>query len=802
MFLLSNEVTAALTTKAHKPTENEIADALWDRFAQEADLNVINGREWSKADAQVKAKDRVRELSNGSFSFVSRSDRTKLMPGRKDVPRPTLLEAQKAQAELDKILSDFFGELSKGLIPRSTVRITMGVGKTAGAIEKLKAYLKGRIGQLVEIYVPQHHLGKDWKDKLIASSKGNLGVNAKVVRVLPRTGGKLDSATNTHVHPVLCQRADYVRDLERNGHAIYSNACLSQSANARCIYFDQCEYLDQFRPADGSADNIVRIYTHTTLFQNRNEFERQKAPNLVIIDESFVASAVSDMPAIKTNDIIAHVRTATNPQLGFDLVEGLRAHHGELSYLRDKGFDGSDFSAVYLEALNPKQPFSAQSMSSVGTKSAKLYKALSRLRDLAVQELNDEGKSAFEQLSFDGKNDQVDGKSDQVVLCEHREIRVNGSTPVLYLDATADPLITEAYLPGLRHHVVDVRQLAEVSQVTDRTGSNNSWNERIPAEKANLASSTYDPSHNDIASLIQVLNSWVEAGEKPLLVAHKALADYIKAHPKRAEGVSVAHFMSLRGSNDYEDCSVIFVTGRNQPPFEEIERQARSVFGNSGHALVKDDLSDLPKSQVEYWLSDRSPHPPAAMTLPSFSDPRIDAVLKQIREAETLQVIARLRLVWATYQKRVFLLSNLPVEMPVDHLIQFEDLIPDKLELELMKTGDLPLAALGLRKMRPDFGYSEDAAKKQIARSKASDPKSLLKQLPTLLRTSVQIATFKAGDKRKTTHNHLFLPKGYTGDPLAATYKLWTEGEVLAHLEKGWVKGAVIDLRLGFLYGP
>jgi hypothetical protein len=176
--------------------------------------------------------------------------------------------------------------------------------------------------------------------------------------------------------------------------------------------------------------------------------------------------------------------------------------------------------------------------------------------------------------------------------------------------------------------------------------------------------------------------------------------------------------------------------------------------------------------------------------------------LKQIREAETLQVIARLRLVWATYQKRVFLLSNLPVEMPVDHLIQFEDLIPDKLEFELMKTGDLPLTALGLRTMRPDFGYSEDAAKKQIARSKASDPKTLFKQLPTLLRTSVQIATFKAGDKRKTTHNHLFLPKGYEGDPNAATYQPWTEGEVLAHLEKGWGKGAVIGLKLGFLYGP
>lgn len=77
-----------------------------------------------------------------------------------------------------------------------------------------------------------------------------------------------------------------------------------------------------------------------------------------------------------------------------------------------------------------------------------------------------------------------------------------------------------------------------------------------------------------------------------------------------------------------------------------------------------------------------------------------------------LQVIARLRLVWATYQKRVFLLSNLPVEMPVDHLIRFEDLMQDRLELELMKAGDLPLTAPGFRNMRPDLGYSKDASDK------------------------------------------------------------------------------------------
>ena len=153
------------------------------------------------------------------------------------------------------------------------------------------------------------------------------------------------------------------------------------------------------------------------------------------------------------------------------------------------------------------------------------------------------------------------------------------------------------------------------------------------------------------------------------------------------------------------------------------------------------------------------------MTVPSFSDPRIEAVQKQIREAETVQAIARLRLVWADYQKRVFLLSNLPVEMPVDHLIEFNDLMPDRLEMELIKTGDLPLTPLGLEKMQDNLGLSKGAAKKLFQRSKASDPKRLLTQLPTLVRTTTQIATFKAGMNARPPTNTSYLPKDYSGSP-------------------------------------
>ena len=139
--------------------------------------------------------------------------------------------------------------------------------------------------------------------------------------------------------------------------------------------------------------------------------------------------------------------------------------------------------------------------------------------------------------------------------------------------------------------------------------------------------------------------------------------------------------------------------------------------------------------------------------------------------------------------------------MPVDHLISYNDLMPDKLEMELIKQGDIPLTALGLEKMRPDLGLNKEAIKSVYRRSKASDPKRLLSSFPALVQTSVMIATFKAGNKRKTIQQHLFLPKDYNGKPTSSVFKTWTDAAVLAHLEAGWGAGSISDLELGFLYG-
>ena len=104
----------------------------------------------------------------------------------------------------------------------------MGTGKTTKAIEHLKQYLASRHGQNIEVYVPRHDLADEWE-------QGLDGINARVVHVYPRTGGKWDENSRSYAHPIMCHRADYVRDLEANGHSIYGNACLNKALGEHVV---------------------------------------------------------------------------------------------------------------------------------------------------------------------------------------------------------------------------------------------------------------------------------------------------------------------------------------------------------------------------------------------------------------------------------------------------------------------------------------------------------------------------------------------------------------------------------------
>ena len=104
--------------------------------------------------------------------------------------------------------------------------------------------------------------------------------------------------------------------------------------------------------------------------------------------------------------------------------------------------------------------------------------------------------------------------------------------------------------------------------------------------------------------------------------------------------------------------------------------------------------------------------------------------------------------------------------------------------------------------MWPNLELSKEAIKSLYRRSKSNEPKSVITQLPDLVRTATQIAIFKAGDKRKTTHHQLFLPKDYSGSPTTSIYTPWTDEEAEVYLTTGWGEGAITECKLDYLYGP
>ena len=171
-----------------------------------------------------------------------------------------------------------------------------------------------------------------------------------------------------------------------------------------------------------------------------------------------------------------------------------------------------------------------------------------------------------------------------------------------------------------------------------------------------------------------------------------------------------------------------------------------------------------------------------------------------------MQALGRLRLVHAKHQKRVFLLSNLPVEVPVDRLVPFTDLMPDRLELELIRRGNAPLTPLGLLKMRPDVASNRDTAKNLIQSSTLMNPPTAMQAMPILWRTMMVVASFRAGDQRKTDHQHLFLGQQMDSDGIAMVGKVPRPEDIQRLLVEGhpdipgsgW--GEIEDLTVDFLH--
>ena len=68
-------------------------------------------------------------------------------------------------------------------------------------------------------------------------------------------------------------------------------------------------------------------------------------------------------------------------------------------------------------------------------------------------------------------------------------------------------------------------------------------------------------------------------GQRKLPISYKDLIPHFKA--SLPVGVELAHFGAIRGSNDWENCDVVFVVGKNTPREDVVKDIARAIWFDS-----------------------------------------------------------------------------------------------------------------------------------------------------------------------------------------------------------------------------
>jgi hypothetical protein len=163
------------------------------------------------------------------------------------------------------------------------------------------------------------------------------------------------------------------------------------------------------------------------------------------------------------------------------------------------------------------------------------------------------------------------------------------------------------------------------------------------------------------------------------------------------------HFGAIRGLDGFKNYDSVIVAGREQPPPVVVENMARALFGADQERLLL--TGEYVPQMRGHRMRDGTR---TAVVVQVHPDPRVQALVEQIREREIEQMVGRLRLVHRAVPARVFLLSNLPTALPVHRLASWHEVIPTKLEQAIAAgRGVVPLSAAELARAHPSLWATE-----------------------------------------------------------------------------------------------
>ena len=538
-----------------------------------------------------------------------------------------LLPAEDAKERLREIVEGFFFRRLKAKdgkrIGRLLVKSPPGLGKTRAAVQWAIAYQAEQAGKdgtrlavddfneagapaQTSILVPRHQLAVELREVIEEAFRKR----GEVIRV-PILRGRENGGEEGKAP---CRRWREVRALAGKGLPIYTNLCerRADGRSSQCPYFAGCEYI-QTRQTAYSSPFVILVHSHLGLewgataaerfYQEDEDDSAERRPhfnpkqaNIIICDEDPTASLVEEV-RLSPEDI----RGIGENGLGEMILAGLIHPGGLLSYLYDQGVSADRLLQAAEEARSVERYRGQISSPEVGdgdvalaAHSAPRLVRLSRVFQRLADELASGRLGQAYSLLVDG-----DG-----LIAQGRRPWVFENQRLLLLDGTANPEILRQFVPQLQD-VPEIRthRNAHVIQVRDLTFYRHSLVERAPAGDGG---ERWRPTAR-LAAVAQFIERVAREGQTLVVTNKRVRCALTGENPSgrlpvsgQYVGADIAHFGSIRGTNEFEDHDVVIILGREQPSPRGAERLAKAIWYDTKRPIRCIEAGSKGEAQYPY----------------------------------------------------------------------------------------------------------------------------------------------------------------------------------------------------------